>query len=454
MSAIISAVGRLHREAMEGSGATAPISSGREQQPAAGSPAEDLAVESQEAHTEGDAAGVGLANFNPDEPRDRYGRWTKRGAGAASSAATRAKATLAQAPQPKDAKEGSSDATSSATPARGQRETIEDEKTREFRNWFFSLGFEQRDLLRFLSADDQLRLFETIWNRRKAEETRPGSGGRFDAFIAKLWKKAQDARANDDALSQARKRDLEEIEKGPNYKEMKGFLDWMVEKHYYTAGAGRAMPAPNKVPTDLTTPAEYCWTWLRGNSYSSLSDAVSGYEYPPTPGSPNEYRGKRFYIGDVPYTMELRESEPFAKFRAEAAAKVVAALRSGGTPKEPLTGDANYKLGLADVATLRPLADIATMGTGGKLGGNVAAAFVGSFEGRYLVDQIDPKAGTARITFEIYNCAHCESATRIPLPGGKSTSVISDRDTGSGQTVDQYFRWSEPLNYRALSRGK
>jgi hypothetical protein len=92
------------------------------------------------------------------------------------------------------------------------------------------------------------------------------------------------------------------------------------------------------------------------------------------------------------------------------------------------------------------------MTTGGKLGSNVAAAFVGSFEGRYLVDQINPKAGTARITFEIYNCAHLGSATRVPLPGGKSTSVMSDRDTGSAQTVDQYYRWSEVLNYRALGR--
>jgi hypothetical protein len=233
---------------------------------------------------------------------------------------------------------------------------------------------------------------------------------------------------------------------------MKDFLDWMVKKHYYTSGAGRAMPAPNKVPTDLTTPAEYCWLWLRGNSYSSLRDALSGYEYPPTPGSPNEYRGKRFYIRDVPYTKELRESEPFAKFRKEAAARVLAALQSGGAPKALLPGKANFKLDFGDVAKLRPLLDIAIMTTGGKLGSNVATAFVGSFEGRYLVDQINPKAGTARITFEIYNCAHLGSATRVPLPGGKSTSVMSDRDTGSAQTVDQYYRWSEVLNYRALGR--
>jgi hypothetical protein len=350
-----------------------------------------------------------LAHFNPNQARAEDGKWTK---------------------------EGSSAASPTAAPAGGRRETIEEEHTREFRNWFFRLCNDDRDLVRFLSADDQIRLFDTIWNRRKAEEARPGSGKRFDPFILKLWKKAQDARATDNALRAARERDEAEIRKGPNYEEMKGFLDWMVKNKYYTSGPGRVMPAPNKVPTDPTTPAEYCWLWLRGNSYSSPSDALSGYEYPPTPGSPNEYWGKRFYIGDVPYTRELRDSEPFARFREQAAAKVMTALRSGDMPKSPLRGDANFQLGAADVAKLRPLVDIATMVTGGRLGGNVAASFVGSFEGRYLVDHIDPKTGTARITFEIYNGARWESATRIPLPGGKSTSVISDRDSGPGQTVD------------------
>jgi hypothetical protein len=131
----------------------------------------------------------------------------------------------------------------------------------------------------------------------------------------------------------------------------------------------------------------------------------------------------------------------------------LAALKTGAVPKSPIPGKANLKLGLADVVKLQPLVDIATMATGGAFGGNVAASFVGSFDGRYLVDHIDPKTGTARITFEIYNKAHWESATRIPLPGGKSVSVISDGNVGPGQTVDQYFRWSEVLNYRASKRG-
>jgi hypothetical protein len=81
-SAIVTAVRRLHRQALEGSEAAVSQTSGREWHPKAGLPVEDLAVESQGAHTEGDAAGVGLANFNPDEPRDRYGRWTKVGSDA------------------------------------------------------------------------------------------------------------------------------------------------------------------------------------------------------------------------------------------------------------------------------------------------------------------------------------------------------------------------------------
>jgi hypothetical protein len=52
-------------------------------------PAEDLAVKSEHAHNEGVAADVfRLANFDPNQRRDKRGRWYKGGSDAADSAET------------------------------------------------------------------------------------------------------------------------------------------------------------------------------------------------------------------------------------------------------------------------------------------------------------------------------------------------------------------------------
>ena len=86
-SAILSAVGQLHREALEGvERTTLQPPSHRERHSTAGSPTSDLAVQSQDAHIEGDAAdALGLANFNPRQLRDKRGRWYKGGSDAADS---------------------------------------------------------------------------------------------------------------------------------------------------------------------------------------------------------------------------------------------------------------------------------------------------------------------------------------------------------------------------------
>jgi hypothetical protein len=86
-SAILSAVGQLHREALEGvERTTSQPPSHRERHSTAGSPTSDLAVQSQDAHIEGDAAdALGLANFNPRQLRDKRGRWYKGGSDAADS---------------------------------------------------------------------------------------------------------------------------------------------------------------------------------------------------------------------------------------------------------------------------------------------------------------------------------------------------------------------------------
>jgi tetratricopeptide (TPR) repeat protein len=100
-SAILSAVGQLQREALEeGEGTTSLSPSHQQRCPTTGSPTTDIAVQSQDAHTEGAAASVfGLAGFDPNQPRDKQGKWTKIGSGAASSAAKHDKDALAQAPR-------------------------------------------------------------------------------------------------------------------------------------------------------------------------------------------------------------------------------------------------------------------------------------------------------------------------------------------------------------------
>jgi tetratricopeptide (TPR) repeat protein len=100
-SAILSAVGQLHREALEGGDGTTrwPASHG-ERHSTAGSPGEDLAVESQDAHIEGVAAdAILLHNFNPNQKRDEAGKWTKDGSIAPSSKVRGTKRALTEAPR-------------------------------------------------------------------------------------------------------------------------------------------------------------------------------------------------------------------------------------------------------------------------------------------------------------------------------------------------------------------
>jgi hypothetical protein len=100
-SAILSAVGQLQREALEGvEGAMPQPSSRREWCSMAGSPSRDLAVHCTDVHTEGvPADAILLHNFNPHQKRDEAGKWTTDGPSAASSAASRAEGMLAEAPR-------------------------------------------------------------------------------------------------------------------------------------------------------------------------------------------------------------------------------------------------------------------------------------------------------------------------------------------------------------------
>ncbi len=78
-SAILSALGRLYRDALQEANGSCTT----------GWPKGDVAAQPPGVHTDanvGDA--LRLAGFDPNEPRDALGRWTKEGSNAAPSAAT------------------------------------------------------------------------------------------------------------------------------------------------------------------------------------------------------------------------------------------------------------------------------------------------------------------------------------------------------------------------------
>ena len=108
-SQIISAIGQLHREALEEAGGTTRWPPHREWHSTVGSPIEEVAVRSEDVHNEDEVADtLRLHDFNPYQPRDPDGKWKKVGAGATPSAAERPKparskdTTLAAAPYRKN----------------------------------------------------------------------------------------------------------------------------------------------------------------------------------------------------------------------------------------------------------------------------------------------------------------------------------------------------------------
>jgi tetratricopeptide (TPR) repeat protein len=79
-SAIISAIGQLQREALEGGGSPNWWSSQPRGCSRAGSRANDLAVQPEDSRTESASADVlRMAGFDPNQRRDKYGRWTNNG---------------------------------------------------------------------------------------------------------------------------------------------------------------------------------------------------------------------------------------------------------------------------------------------------------------------------------------------------------------------------------------
>jgi hypothetical protein len=113
-SAMLSAIGQLQREALEGAaGTTSRPPSHREMYSTAGSPSKDLAVQSQDVHTEGAGAdALRLAGFDPNQRRDTYGRWTKDGLGASDVAGAAGETGAPGAPATPDERTSSKDASS------------------------------------------------------------------------------------------------------------------------------------------------------------------------------------------------------------------------------------------------------------------------------------------------------------------------------------------------------
>jgi tetratricopeptide (TPR) repeat protein len=75
--AMLSTVGQIHREGLQGVDGHAAVARRKEY----------VAAQPSKVHSEADVADtLRLANFNPSQPRDKYGRWTKGASGEAGAA--------------------------------------------------------------------------------------------------------------------------------------------------------------------------------------------------------------------------------------------------------------------------------------------------------------------------------------------------------------------------------
>ena len=132
----------------------------------------------------------------------------------------------------------------------------------------------------------------------------------------------------------------------------------------------------------------------------------------------------------------------------------------------------NYSLGgLSGI--IKYIRDYSVVFTGGKLGGNLTATFLGSYRIHpVIVSNIDRSRCKADVYFGIMNTSGWESATRFPITGylanklniqtatiqdmlsgryGIPSGILNDNVMGKyGQNADQVLHWGEELNYGEL----
>ena len=152
-------------------------------------------------------------------------------------------------------------------------------------------------------------------------------------------------------------------------------------------------------------------------------------------------RTQEFHDGD-PMTVMLQHHSWIQATRALVAHNI--------TTRGDLIGANDYKLkGLEGIP--KYFVDYSTLFTGG-LTGNLAVTYLGSYQLRYWVTNVDFYSRTASVSFQVINPSTIESATRPPLLGynpwwhnniGQPLNTFFS--SGSLSPTNQTFSWSETI---------
>jgi hypothetical protein len=153
----------------------------------------------------------------------------------------------------------------------------------------------------------------------------------------------------------------------------------------------------------------------------------------------------RYFTGSSQFTQDLARHHGI-----QAARDAAIELLSSGTAEEGKEYDFSYSLA-GVMGAFKYIRDYAVISTGGMFFGNLSATFLGSYLGTYKLTNIDNEAGTATITFHVWNHSSLESATRLPVVGYMKSfplrSLLESRETGWTRTVTQNFDWSETIHF-------
>ncbi|MAB49224.1 MAG: hypothetical protein CMC05_11400 [Flavobacteriaceae bacterium] len=97
--------------------------------------------------------------------------------------------------------------------------------------------------------------------------------------------------------------------------------------------------------------------------------------------------------------------------------------------------------------------DYSTLLTAGHTG-NLAVTYLGSYNLKYTVTDIDVQRGTARVHFTVNNSSSLQSATRPPVIGytdawknGPGKWINDAIETGPMSTTTQKFEWSTTIRF-------
>jgi RHS repeat-associated protein len=168
--------------------------------------------------------------------------------------------------------------------------------------------------------------------------------------------------------------------------------------------------------------------------------------------------GWEWLSGQGPRHHTFRDGDPFTELLQthywidETRDEIAACLAAGGSTSE-CSGNNNYDLGgLEGVPKyFQDYSNVLTLGHTG----NLAVTFLGSYELKYQMLNVDKDAGTAKVLFHVSNESTLASATHPPVLGylefwekNITPTVNALVQTGPMSKVTQDFYWAETITFR------